>query len=175
MKYWWILLASVLLAGCASVSIEATAPALIESPANRHNIFSEVQPTEGSEVRLSVPSDWSFSPSYPTSPDDDRIGGDVCADFSVGGLLEAGDDLHRIDNAELKLDGEVVDHSLLGHETLDTEICITHTEPQGCGPQRDTLCWMNILEPGLHIAEVRVWSTSGIKEYSYTWAFEVAE
>lgn len=40
------------------------------------------------------------------------------------------------------------------------------------GSFSDNLCWSIDVQPGIHIADLKVW-TSTHEEFSYSWAFEV--
>jgi len=42
----------------------------------------------------------------------------------------------------------------------------------GRGVGSDTVCWEADMRPGIHVADVVIWTSTG-EEFTYSWAFEV--
>lgn len=90
-------------------------------------------------------------------------------------LLEPGDDLDELENAALWIDGERWEGDfdnifILGMETtlFDEDYDIIAR-----APAEVTGAWWVPLTPAWHHVVVHLWSTSGKKNFWYTWRFKV--
>lgn len=152
------------MSGCGlltDVSVRSQAQKLFDEPQPLPEALLGVQPRAGSMVSLSsnnpgdLPVEWSARQK-------------LCVEFNVPFLLEPGDHFAAIGNIELSFDGEAVPLSEI-QTYIFGEIIGANG---GFGPGGDAACWEKTLSRGIHIADIRVWKTSGT-EYTYSWAFEV--
>lgn len=154
--------------GCVSnstsASVQATATALMNSPQPPPSVVARVKPAPGSVVSLSSPADWK-----------DFSTGEVelCVQINVAPLLEPGDSYKQISDRKLLFDGQQApdpDHGMI----LQGLVMLTdeHGRSIAYGPDGQIDCWQGLLSSGVHVADFRVWTTSGVK-YEYSWTFKV--
>jgi hypothetical protein len=103
---------------------------------------------------------------------------EICVGIDPYPLLELGDDLYEVTNIELLIDGYEGLAKGPYHITVDLSSELRDDTGQiiAMGSAADTVCWTEPkLTTGRHTALVRVWSTSGKKEFSREWEFDLVE
>jgi hypothetical protein len=102
---------------------------------------------------------------------------EVCVSINLYPLLEPNDNLTSIENVEMTVNGDTLSNEDTTRLTVDALTFLLDEDNQviATGPALVGKCWPVILSAGIHIAAIRLWSTSGKQEYSYRWAFEILE
>ena len=160
------LLVLLFLAGCAAPAAPPPTPmptraeGLFENPEHRPDFLVSVYPYPGSVVNLGDSEGWQEWHSEP---------GWVCAHILEQPLLRPGDNWTHLDNVSLSIDEQLINDEPVNHEVEATEV---YGPGGSVGAYSDYICWESQLEPGIHLAEIKVW-TSTDETFVYRWAFKL--
>ncbi len=154
--------------GCGA-GYRERAEALLHNPSEVPSFIEMVAPEPLSTVRLSYNSGWGRTdvPLHPDQPAWQHMVGLVCAEILVRPLLRPGDSLLVYQNVSLSLDEEQL--AVYSHMPLESQV---EAAGGGSGPWSDTVCWEADVRPGIHVADLTVWTSTG-EEFTYSWAFRV--
>jgi hypothetical protein len=132
------------------------------------HFIEDVRPEARSTISLSSRDDWTF------------LGGDegsVCVKIRQEPLLRPGDDWYRFGNWEVRVDGRLVTEKdfTTTQEVIDLGVYLYDEQGDllAAGAIESIICVHEaVTEPGLHVADFKVWTSTG-EEATYSWAFEV--
>lgn len=150
------LLAALLLCGCSTVP--GVTMELFNTPEPRRLPFRLVLPEPSADIAAG-----------------DLLTRGICASLDDTYLVDEGDMIEYIEQVSLFIDdADLPDSDML---VFVNDVGFVNVTAQGwalsSGPTEQTNCWQVALEPGIHLAEVEVISSSGARSYSYRWAFRV--
>jgi hypothetical protein len=109
------------------------------------------------------------------SPEPGSITGEQNISIEIRGrpLLEPWDEVEVYANHQLFPDSGYLPRTEPVVVIATLECVIDAIGIKGCGAGANQFQWTSVLSPGMHYAEFRIRSTSGQKEFTYIWAFEI--
>jgi hypothetical protein len=131
------------------------------------HFIDDVRPRASSTISLSSPNDWD-------------LGGDegsLCILVQQEPLLRPGDSWRYFENWEVRVDGRLVTEDDFTITQGVWDLAVYLYDEQGnviaSGAFASDICVENVVaEPGLHVADFKVWTSTG-EEATYSWAFKV--